>query len=288
MKQLSNKVVVITGAGSGIGKALALQFIAENSVVALVDINDLYLQDLQTEIQQKGGKSSVHVADIGQLEAIKQLVKDVTDLHGRVDILVNNAGVSLARMPFHEIAWEQWEWMMKVNFWGTLHCTKCFFPLLAKQPEAHIVNVSSVFSLGGVAERSAYCASKFAVRGLTEALIQELRDTNISATSVLPGGVSTNIVKHCSGIQDKQLQQVLVARHQKNAYTTPPKAARRIIRAIKRKERRVLIGADARFMDFVIRYFRPYMDWILHLLVIKPEKEKIAREVTLKKAQRSA
>ncbi len=284
MKQLSGKVAVITGAGSGIGKALALKMAEAGSRVALIDINEGYLREVFDEIQHNGRQASMHVTDIACRESVEKMVAEVNNMYGQVDILVNNAGVSLARMALQEISWEQWDWIMKVNFWGTLHCTKLFYPLLSERPEAHIVNVSSVFSLGGVAERSAYCASKFAVRGLTEAMIQETKDTSISVTSVLPGGVSSNIVQHCAGIEDEQLKKVLMDRHRRSAFTSPEKAAKIIINGIKRKKRRVLIGSDAYFMDFFIRFFRRYMAWGLDLLVVRPEKKRIKKALESSKA----
>ncbi len=280
MKQLSGKIVAITGAGSGIGKALALRLVEEGSILALIDINEAYLQEVHQEILHSGGTATVHRTDIACRESVSRLAEDVIRSHGKLDVLINNAGVSLARMPVHEINWEQWEWMMKVNFWGTLHCTKIFFPKLLERPEAHIVNVSSVFSLGGVADRSAYCASKFAVRGFTESLIQEVENTPIRITSVLPGGVSSNITLHGEGWQDQQLKAILAERHREKALTSPDEAARAIIRAIKKKKKRVLIGKDAYFMDFMIRYFGRYANWVLQLLVLGPEKRIKRRAVS--------
>ncbi len=279
MKQLSEKVVAITGAGSGIGKALALRMAKEGSILALIDINESYLHEVYQEILRHGGAATVHRTDIACRESVHRLSEEVIQAHGRLDVLINNAGVSLARMPVHEISWEQWEWIMKVNFWGTLHCTKAFYPRLLERPEAHIVNVSSVFSLGGVADRSAYCASKFAVRGLTEAMIQEVKHTPVSITSVLPGGMSSRIAQHCKGWQDQKLKSMLAERHRKQALTSPEEAAGVIIRAIKKKKKRVLIGKDAHFMDFILRYFGRYAEWVLRLLVLGPEKRIMQRKM---------
>ena len=273
--QLSDQVAVITGAGSGIGKSLALRLVDAGSRVALVDINADYLREVQESIQNRGGTASVHLVDIGCRAAVEQLVEGVVRTHGRVDILINNAGVSLARMSLSEISWEQWEWMMNVNFWGTLHCTKLFFPHLRQRTEAHIVNVSSVLSLGGVAYRSAYCAAKFAVRGMTEALNQEVKGSPIRVTSVLPGGVSTKIAQHCRGWGNPQLQTVLAERHRQQAFTSPDRAAKLILRGIERNRSRVLIGPDAYFMNFVISYFRPLMEWWLELLLLGPERRRL-------------
>ena len=285
MKILKDKVVLVTGAGSGIGRALALELASHGSIIALNDINDNYLQKVQEEIEQKGGQSSKHVADIGSRKEVETLVEQVMAIHGQLDVLINNAGVSLARMSAHKISWEQWEWIMKINFWGTLHCTKLCYPFLSNRPEAHIVNISSVFSLRGVADRSAYCASKFAVRGLTESLIQETRGTSIKVTSVLPGGVSTNIVKHCKGWDSQLLQKELIERHQKMSTTTPERAAKVIIKGIQRNKKRVLIGNDAYFMDFIVRYFRYIQDWLFELIVLRPEKRRM-QQLKLKEITR--
>lgn len=272
---LSGKVAVITGAGSGIGKALALRLADAGNQVALVDINAQYLEEVQALITSRGGKSSVHVTDIGCRDSVQRLVEDVVQTHDGVDILINNAGVSLARMSLQEISWDQWEWMMNVNFWGTLHCTKLFFPHLRRRSRAQIVNVSSVFSLGGIANRSAYCASKFAVRGMTEALNQEVKGTNVRVTSVMPGGVSTKIAQHCEGWADPTLQAAVAKRHQEQAFTSPDRAARVILRGMRRNKRRVLIGPDAYFMNFIISYFRPCMDWIAEMVVHAPERRRL-------------
>lgn len=285
--QLSGKVAVITGAGSGIGKALALRLVAEGTHVALVDINADYLAEVYDTIDKQGGVATTHVVDIACRDSVATLVEDVIRDHSQVDVLINNAGVSLARMSMQEISWEQWEWMMNVNFWGTLHCTKLFFPYLRTRPEAHIANVSSVFSLGGVARRSAYCAAKFAVRGMTEALNQEVKGTPIRVSSVLPGGVATKIVQHCQGWQNHKVQAVLAERHRQKAYTSPEQAAAVIVRGIKKKKKRILIGLDAYFMNFIVSYLRPCMDWGMERLILGPEERRMKQLRTAKGNEKS-
>jgi short-subunit dehydrogenase len=273
MKHLKNKVVVITGAGSGIGKALAIQFAREGCSVAINDINGQYLQETVDLVHAIGGKASPHLADIACRESVKKFSQEVIDQYGRVDLLINNAGVSIARMNIQEISWEYWEYMMNVNFWGTLNCTKIFYPHLQNQPEAHIVNISSIYSLSGVRDRGPYCASKFAVRGLTETMIQEARGTNVRITSVLPGGVSSKIAFHSKGYKDTREQKKIIEMQERFSKTSPEKAAQIIIRGIKKNKKRILIGWDSRLMDFVIWLFPKQSGKIIDYTIIKAEKK---------------
>ena len=280
MKQLKEKVVLITGAGSGIGRALAIQFAKEGSRVALNDINAANLEQTKILVHETGGRASLHLADISSRSDVLCLSNEVITIYGKIDIIINNAGASLARMDVHEASWEQWEWMMNVNFWGTLNCVKIFYPYLQERPEAHIVNVSSVFSLSGIGQRGAYCAAKFAVRGLTECMIQEAFNTNIFVSSVLPGGVSTKIAFHAKGWKNDKLRDQLAIHNANKAMTTPENAAKVIINGIKKKKKRILIGSDAKLMDIIVRFFSPFAEQIIRLLVTNPEnklKQKIVR-----------
>jgi short-subunit dehydrogenase len=272
MKHLKNKVVVITGAGSGIGKALAIQFAREGCAVAINDINDEYLQETVDLVQAIGGKASSHQTDIACRDSVKQFSQEVIDQYGQVDLLINNAGVSISRMNIQEIDWEYWEYMMNVNFWGTLNCIKFFYPHLLNQPEAHIVNISSIYSLSGVRDRGPYCASKFAVRGLTETMIQEARGTNVRITSVMPGGVRSKIAIHSRGFKDAREQKKIIDMQEQFSKTSPEKAAQIIIRGIKKNKKRILIGWDARLMDFVIWLFPKLSGKIIDYTISKAEK----------------
>jgi butyryl-CoA dehydrogenase len=272
MKNIKGKVVVVTGAGSGIGQALAIQFAREGCFVALNDINPQYLEETKNIIEKSGGKASIHLADIGLREDVEQLSEEVLRQYGRVDMLINNAGVSLARLDVQEVSWEDWEWMMKVNFWGKINCTKIFYPHLQKQREAHIVNISSVFGLNGVRKRAAYCASKFAVRGFTESMIHENKGTNIRISLVLPGGVATKISKHSRGWGDNLSEQRRAHRLTLMSKTSAQEAARIIIRGIKRNKKRILVGMDARLMDVITRLFPQLSGSIIHFAIARGEK----------------
>ena len=280
MKQLKNKVVVITGAGSGIGKALAIQFAREGCLVAINDIKSEYLQETVDIIQGIGGKASPHLADIACRESVKKFSQEVIDQYGRADILINNAGVSIARMNIQEIDWEYWEYMMNVNFWGTLNCIKTFYPYLQSQPEAHIVNISSIYSLSGVRDRGAYCASKFAVRGLTETMIQEARGTSVRISSVLPGGVRSKIAHHSKGFSDIREQKKIIEMQERFSKTSPEKAAQIILKGVNRNKKRILIGWDSRLMDFIIWLFPKRSGKIIDYAIIKAEK-RASQSVTL-------
>jgi len=250
-------VAVVTGAASGIGRALAIHF-AQLGVagVAISDVNEAGLSET-AEISAKNGVAvSAHVCDVSKLDQVERYAAEVIARHGRATHLVNNAGVGLIGR-FEQLSIEDFEWLMGINFWGVVYGCKIFLPLLKQEPEAHIVNVSSVFGLIAPEEQTAYCASKFAVRGFTESLRHELTDTNVSVTSVHPGGVLTNIVRN-SRVGEKtpgEWKDQGTKLFDKIAKTTPEQAAEDIINAIDTKNPRLLIGKDARAISHVSRLF---------------------------------
>ncbi|MEO1054373.1 MAG: SDR family NAD(P)-dependent oxidoreductase [Bacteroidota bacterium] len=277
MKHLKSKVAVITGAGSGIGRSLAIQLAQEGCIVALNDVNEDYLAEVAELIQGEGGEASIHVADIAQREAVKQFSEEVIERHGRIDLLINNAGVSLAREDVQDTSLDYWDWIMKVNFWGTLHCIHFFHSYLQQQSEAHIVNVSSVYCLMGVARRAAYCASKFAVRGLTESMVHELREGGIKVSLVLPGGVATRITSHSKGHKDAKVQEALSQLHNRTARNSAESAARTIIRGIKRNRKRIFIGADAKILDRLVRLSPQFFGRIINLGIKRAEAKAVQK-----------
>ncbi len=277
MRTLRNKVAVITGAGSGIGKALALELARQGCRLALNDIRQDSLQEAAEQIRKTGKTATIHEADIADRDQVTKFSNEVVNAHGRVDILVNNAGISMSRCGLPEISLDQWDAIFKVNFWGALHCIRAFFLALAQRDEAHIVNVSSINSLVPTSHRGAYCASKFAVRGLTETLIQETIGTHIRVTSVMPGLVATNIVLHASGWRDPVAQRDSYLFQQQASPTKPEKAAKKIVVGIRRNKKRILIGPDAWLLDTLYRLFPTLTLSLIHRIATHGEMNLIAR-----------
>jgi NAD(P)-dependent dehydrogenase (short-subunit alcohol dehydrogenase family) len=256
MKTLHGKVVAITGAGSGIGRALAIHCARLGSRLAISDVNDAGLAE--TETKCRAASAEVHCAhvDVADRAAIYAWADDVQRAFGGADVIVNNAGVSLSQ-TIAEMRDEDFHWLMNVNFWGVVHGTRAFLPQLRARAEGHVVNVSSVFGLIAVPTQAAYNASKFAVRGFTEALRMELAGTTVRATCVHPGGIKTNIVRggrHYVDPTGRAAEASELAREfDKIARTAPEEAARRIAEAILKDKPRLLIGADAVLIDSMQR-----------------------------------
>lgn len=250
-------MAVITGAASGIGRALAVRLAEEKiSGVAVCDVNEQGLQETFEIIEKLGVAVSKHTVDTSKLEQIERLKTEVLATHGRVTHLINNAGVGLMG-TFEQISLEDFEWLMGINFWGVIYGCKVFLPVLMEQTAAHIVNISSVFGLVAPPEQTAYCASKFAVRGFTESLRHELEETNVRVSSVHPGGIKTNIARN-SRIGEKTPKEYKaqgVKFFDKVALTSPEQAAETIINGIRTNNPRILIGKDAHAINYVSRLF---------------------------------
>ena len=277
MQTLNNKIALITGAGSGIGRALAIQLANQDCKLILTDINQNALQETATLLPNTGDHL-LEAVDVASLQQWEQLKAKTLAKHTRIDILINNAGVALCQ-PFSDMSLENLDWLMDINFKGVVFGCKIFLPLLEKSPDAHIVNVSSVFGMIGVPTQSAYNASKFAVRGLTEALYQELHETLINVSCVYPGGIQTNIVKNAryfEGPEGITNQQDASCEFAKIAKTTPDKAARTILKGILKNKKRILIGADARAIDWLQRLLPNSYDKLLRLgLKGKQQKQRL-------------
>lgn len=254
MKTLRSKVVVITGAGSGIGRALALDAAARGAAVAICDRNEAALAET---VSLLGDKPCFNrVVDVRSDEQVSAFADAVMEALGPAHVIVNNAGVALSHY-FEAQSREDFAWVMDVNFWGVVRGTEAFLPQLRTHDDAHIVNISSLFGLIGVPSQSAYNASKFAVRGLSESLRQELHGSPVHVTCVHPGGIDTNIIrngKHLQGADGRPTDTAsLAVSFAKATSTTPERAARIIWSGVLRNRPRVLIGPEAYAMDVVQR-----------------------------------
>lgn len=248
---------MVTGAASGIGRALAVRLAREGIAgVAISDVNEAGLNETAAMVSEAGGIISAKIVDVSKLDQVQAFADQTLEKHGRVTHLVNNAGVGLIGR-FQQLSIEDFEWLMGINFWGVVYGCKVFLPHLLKEADAHIVNVSSVFGIIAPEEQTAYCSSKFAVRGFTESLRHELAETNVSVTSVHPGGVKTNIVRNSrvgEGTPGEWKDQGAKL-FDKIAKTTPEDAAEDILSAISTKNPRLLIGKDARAISHLSRLF---------------------------------
>src|SRR6266851_7207695 len=265
MTAIRGAAAAVTGAASGIGRALALELAARGCDLALADRDEAGLQSVAAEIAKvHSRKVTVHRVDVGDPKQIEAFAQAAISAHPGLNIVVNNAGVALLGQ-FDEIDQTQMDWLMNINFWGVVHSTRAFLPHLARQSEAHIVNLSSIFGIIAPPGQTAYAAAKFAVRGFSESLRHELRmaASPVRLSVVHPGGVATNIVRNSragSGVTDNARRAQTIERFDAVARTTPAAAALRIIAGIEKNQPRILIGNDARFMDLLQR-FRPGTYW---------------------------
>lgn len=265
MTAISGSAAAVTGAASGIGRALALELAARGCDLALADRDEAGMLEVAAEIGRSSKrKVSTHCVDIGEPAQIQDFAKTAIAAHPGINIVINNAGVALLG-GFNELDQAQMEWLFNINFWGVVHGTRAFLPHLVQQREAHIVNLSSIFGIIAPPGQTAYCAAKFAVRGFSESLRHELAMANspVRLSVVHPGGVLTNIVRNSrtgSGITDNARRAESIDRFDAIAKTTPPAAAQRIITGIEKNHPRILIGNDAKFMDLLQR-FRPATYW---------------------------
>lgn len=249
MKKLEGRVAVITGGGSGIGLATAERLAARGCALALVDVDAERLAAAAADFAERGVKTSIHTVDVADAAAMEALPAAVVAEHGAVHVLVNNAGVSVAAQ-FEDQTLDDLRWIVGINFWGVIHGCKFFLPELKRQDEAHIVNISSMFGFIGVPSQSSYCATKFAVRGFSEALWAELQDTNVGVTSIHPGGINTNIATSMRSYDD-ELRAATVAGLERSR--APEAVAKKIEAAIDGNRLRAIVGIEAYVSEWLKR-----------------------------------
>jgi NAD(P)-dependent dehydrogenase (short-subunit alcohol dehydrogenase family) len=273
VKNFQNKVAAITGAGSGIGRGLAIALAEAGCHLALSDINEAGLAETKQLAEGAGnGRVTTTRLDVANREAVLAWAEQVVADHGRVNLIFNNAGVALGA-TVEGMAIADFEWLMSINFWGVVHGTQAFLPHLKASGEGHIVNISSLFGLLAVPSQSAYNAAKFAVRGFTESLRQELDmlDCGVSATCVHPGGIKTAIARSArqdASIRALGLDEATAGKDfEKHFITTADKAARIILRAVRRDSRRALVGPDAVLLDKVQRLMPSLYQRLTPLLI---------------------
>ncbi len=253
MYALQDKIAVITGAGSGIGRALALQLAQKGCRLALSDINAASLAETAAMLPVA---PYTQVLDVADRDAVYDFADKVKLACGGAHVIVNNAGVALSQ-TIENMGYDDFEWLMNINFWGVVYGTKAFLPTLRAQDDGIIVNVSSIFGIIAVPTQGAYHSAKFAVRGFTETLRQELDGTGVSAICVHPGGIRTNIARsarHYVDTMGNTDAAKSAAQFDKLARTSAEQAAAVIVEGIERRRPRVLIGADAKLLDRIQRW----------------------------------
>lgn len=268
MKHFSGKVAAITGAGSGMGRTLALRLAKEGCALALSDISEKGLAETLELVKPHGVQVTTTVLDVSNKAAVFAWADATAKEHGKVNLVFNNAGVALSgTVP--ALSLEDYEWIMGVNFWGVVYGTKAFLPYLEASGEGHIINTSSIFGLASQPLMSGYNASKFGVRGFTESLRQDLEISGscVSASSVHPGGIKTNIARtarmNASAESITGVDQATSIREfEKLFITTADKAAEVILNGVRKNKRRILIGPDARVFDLLVRLLPASYQWL--------------------------
>jgi NAD(P)-dependent dehydrogenase (short-subunit alcohol dehydrogenase family) len=278
MKNFKNKVAAITGAASGMGRTLALELARRGCHLSLSDVNEAGLAETAAMAGKLGVKVTTAKVNVADREAMVAWADQTAHDHGKVNLIFNNAGVALGAFV-ETVKPEDFQWIMGINFWGVVWGTQAFLPHLRKSGEGHVVNTSSLFGLLASPTQGTYNSSKFAVRGFTEALRQELdmADCGVSATCVHPGGIRTNIAR-AAKMDDSMDRatggQAELARSRFDKVlniNTAESAALQILRAVERDERRVLVGWDAKIMDVFVRllgsWYQPVSVWMARKMI---------------------
>jgi len=271
MKTFKDKVAVITGAGSGMGRYLAILLAKDGADVCICDVNEKTLSETLAMLRKFNVSVSSHILDVSDKKAIEALPQKVIDQHGKVDLVFNNAGVT-AGSHFQDMKEENWDWVMGINFNGVINSTRAFIPHLVNNAEAAIVNTSSIFGIVAVPGQTAYHATKFAVRGFTESLALEMKQTNpnLQIHCVHPGHIGTNIAATArmsdEDFKDNETRSSIFSRNApktqqemgelfKEGGMHPSKAAKIILNGVKKNKTKIFIGLDAKLLDLSQRLF---------------------------------
>ena len=270
MWNLNGLVAVVTGAGSGIGQATAVALAREGCKLALNDRNPEGL-DATVNLLDCGIEDVYTSAfDVTDAAALQQFAVQTHDYFGRVDIVINNAGVALGPADSWDTSDEDWRWLMEINLFAVVNGTRAFMPYLIAAPKSAVCNVSSMYGLVGMLGNGAYCASKFAVRGFTETMRLELGvdHPHVLAMAIHPGGISTNIAhaaKHPVGTSEEEHKDLTKKFHDLTLFGTPERAARQIVRGLKSRSNRVVIGPDATLFDVLARTIPQHYDSLVRV-----------------------
>ncbi|WP_396589095.1 SDR family NAD(P)-dependent oxidoreductase [Bermanella sp. R86510] len=268
MTSFLDKTALITGAGSGIGQALAIALAKQGCHLALNDISELGLKETLEKIALLPApqvNTRTYIFDVSNRAEFEKAVSEIESDFTSLNFVFNNAGVALSSTA-QDVKRADFEWLMGINFWGVVNGSELCLPLLKASGEGHIINISSVFGMISIARQSSYNAAKFAVRGYTEALAQEmaLEGNTVNVSCVHPGGINTNIAQQARISEDEDRDE-LVASFSKLARTQPEKAAAVILKGVKKNKRRIMVGTDAHLIHFLVRLlgagYQPLTQW---------------------------
>ena len=292
MKSFKEKVAVITGAGSGMGRYLAILLARDGADVCVCDVNEKTLNETVIMLRKYNVSVSSHLLDVSDKESIEALPQKVIDQHGKVDLVFNNAGVGSGSY-FQDMNKDNWDWVMGINFEGVVNSTRAFIPHMINNSEAAIINTSSIFGMVAIPGQSVYHATKFAVRGFTESLALEMKQTNpnLQIHCVHPGHIGTNIATSARiSDEDFDKTQARMSIFNRNPPKTkqemgelfkeggmhPSKAAKIILDGVKKNNSRIFVGLDAKLLDLSQRLFPKHYHktWLLFIPLLTLLRDK--------------